>query len=326
MHVRWLSGNDVEQALPMKVAIDAVRAAYMSAYRGDVVQPIRHRLDVEQGVHLVMPSHEHGLSRSAVKIVSVFPDNTGRGSPAITGVVALFDGETGFPLALLDAASFTAIRTGAASGAATEALANPDASSLAVLGAGAQAPYQALAVCAVRDIEHIRLHNRTRARAEALARWLQERLPDITVTVAASVAEAVADVDIVCTATAAQEPILLGSAVPEGAHVNAVGSFRKDMREFDVELSRRAGRVFVEDETAAFEEAGELADARQAGVLKTDDLVEVGAVFAGDAEGRRSADERTVFKSTGIAAQDLHVATRLFERAKAKDIGVRLPL
>lgn len=328
MHVRWLSGKDVEKALPMDAAIAAVRDAYISAYRGDVLQPMRLRLDVEQqgGAHLLMPSHQFDLERSAVKIVSVFPGNAERGLPAITGVVVLFDGETGVPLAIMDGAVFTAIRTGAASGVATDALARPDARTLAVIGAGAQAPYQALAVCSVRDIERIHLYNRTRQRAEVLARWLQTRCPDVEIQVFSSIDKAIADADVICTATAAKDPIVSGHDVRRGAHVNAVGSFRPDMRELDRDVLRIAGRVYVEQRDAAAEEAGEVADAYGAGIVGDDDLVEIGAVLAGDVAGRRTADEITVFKSTGIPAQDLHAATRLLDKAQREAVGTLLEL
>lgn len=328
MHVRWLSGKDVEQALPVDVAIEAVRHAYISVYRGDVLQPVRLRVDVERhgGAHLLMPSHQADLGRSAVKIVSVFPDNVERGLPAITGVVVLFDGETGAPMAMMDAALFTAIRTGAASGVATEALARSDARTVAVIGAGAQAPYQALAVCAVRDIERIHLYNRTREKAEDLARRLQTRCPEVDVRVFSSVQEAVAEADVVCTATGALAPILSGGDLRPGTHVNAIGSFRLDMRELDLDVFRRAGRVYIEKKDSAFEEAGELADAFNAGIITNGDLVEIGAVLAGDVGGRRDADEITVFKSTGIPAQDLHSAARLLERAEREEIGTLLEL
>lgn len=326
MYIRWLSGTDVEKALPVSEAVAAVKDAYISATRGDVLQPMRMKLDVERedGVHLLMPSHQSSLGRSAVKIVSVFPGNVRRNKPVISGIVALFDGETGAPLAVMDASVFTAIRTGAASGAATAALARPDARVLAVIGAGAQAPYQALTVGSVRPIERIHLYNRTPSRAEDMARWLQERRPDIDVSVFARVDQAVAEADVICTATSAQEPVLFGEHLKPGVHVNAVGSFRPNMRELDREVLRRASRLFVEIKDAAWEESGEVADAFEAGILGADDLVEIGAVLAGDAPGRRDADEITVFKSTGIAAQDLHAAARLFDRAEKEDIGTRL--
>lgn len=326
MYIRWLSGEDVERALPMEEVVAAVKDAFVNAWREETVQPVRLRVDVEEanGLQLLMPSYDPSLGRTAVKLVSVFPDNLARNMPAITGIVVLFDMETGVPLALMDGAKVTALRTGAASGAAAKALARPDSRVLALLGAGAQAPYQALAVLAVRDIRRVHVYNRTPHRGGNLARWLRDRRPDLEVKLCDTVADAVKDADVVCTATAAQEPILFGADVKPGTHVNAVGSFRKDMREFDTGLLRAAGRVYVEKRDAAFEEAGELADAFAARVLKDDDLVEIGALLAGKAEGRQDDDEITVFKSTGIAAQDLHVAAKLFAKAERDDIGVRL--
>lgn len=326
--VRWLNRADVEKALPVSEAVEAVREAYINSYRGTVSQPLRTRLEATaaKGVHLFMPSYDAGLGRTALKVVSVFPENAKRDMAPLTGLVTLFDSETGAPLAVMDGGVFTALRTGAASGVSAEALARPDARVVAVIGAGAQAPYQALSVCAVRPIERIHLYNRTRPRADRLARSLRERLPHVQVEVFSTVEDAVRDVDVICTATSAMEPVLSADFVKPGTHISAVGSFRKDMCEFDRDVLERAGRVFVEQRTAALQEAGEVVDALSANVIGEHDLIEIGAVLTGEHEGRRNPDEITVFKSTGIAAQDLYAAAHLYSRAHRHDIGAQLAL
>ncbi|HEY8394573.1 MAG TPA: ornithine cyclodeaminase family protein [Thermaerobacter sp.] len=328
--VRWLSASDVARCLSMEAAIEAVREAFVAVAREEVAMPPRMQLPAERfgGVSLFMPSHAPGPARTALKLVSVYPGNPQRGLPAITGVVVLLDGETGVPLALMDARVLTALRTGAASGVATEVLARPDARTLAVIGAGAQAPYQALAVCAVRPIRAIRIFNRTRARAEELARRLAAELGErgLEITVCDTPGEAVREADVICTATSAAEPVLDAADVPAGAHVNAVGSFRPEMRELPRDLLARAGRVFVDQREAVLEEAGEVIDALAAGTVDPARLIEIGAVIAGHHPGREREDEITVFKSCGLAAQDLFAAARVLAEAEAAGVGRWLEL
>ncbi|PZN06703.1 MAG: ornithine cyclodeaminase [Bacillota bacterium] len=330
MLVRWLSASDVARCLSMEAAIEAVRDAFVAVARDAVAMPTRTQLAAERfgGVSLFMPSHAPGLARTALKLVSVYPGNPARGLPAITGVVVLLDAETGVPLALMDARVLTALRTGAASGVATDVLARPDARVLALIGAGAQAPYQALAVCAVRPIREIRIFNRTRQRAEELARRLAAELDRQrpAITVCATPGEAVREADVICTATSATTPVLEAAEVPAGAHVNAVGSFRPEMRELPRDLLRRAGRVFVDQREAALEEAGEIIDALAAGTLDPAGLVEIGAVIAGERPGREGSGEVTIFKSCGLAAQDLYAAARVLAEAEAAGVGRWLEL
>ncbi|HEY8552639.1 MAG TPA: ornithine cyclodeaminase family protein [Thermaerobacter sp.] len=324
MSVRWLRATDVERCLPMAEAIDAMAEAFTAVHAGRVVMPLRLGLEAPAagGTTLFMPAHDPGLGYTVLKMVSVYPGNPARGLPAIAGLVILVDGATGRPLAVMDGATLTALRTGAASGAATRALARDDASVLAVLGAGAQAPYQVLAVCAVRPIRQVRIYNRTRTRAEALAARLAARLgPEVETVIAATPAEAARGAHVICTATASTEPLLGAADVAPGTHVNAVGSFRRGMRELARDLVVRGRPVFVDQREAAQEEAGELIDAFAAGALEPGDLVELGAVLAGAHPGRVDPDQITVFKSCGLAAQDLYAAARVWERARELGVG-----
>src|SRR5690606_8302775 len=218
------------------------------------------------------------------------------------------------------------LRTGAASGVSSQVLARPDSRVLAVIGAGAQAPFQVDAVLAVRPIEEVRLYSRTRSRAEALAAQVRQRRPDLRVVVTDSAGAAVREADIICTATNAVEPVLADADVKPGTHVSAVGSFTPAMRELPADLLARAGRVYVDQREAALEEAGEVIHALQAGVLAEDALIELGAVLAGEAEGRRDPEEVTVFKSSGLAAQDLYAAARALEAAESRGAGVEVSL
>lgn len=325
MRIRFLGRGDVEQVLPLADAIDAVEQAYVAVSSGAVRMPVRVQLEAGAGVSVFMPATAPELGRTALKAVSVYPGNAGRGLPTITGLLLLLDADTGRPLAAMEASHLTALRTGAASGVAARHLAREEAGVLALFGAGAQAPYQALAVCAVRPIREVRIVNRTRERAERLAAHLAARLPGVRVRVAGTAAEALEGADVVCTATSATEPLFDAALVPAGALVAAVGSFRRGMRELPRELLQRA-RVVVDQREAALEEAGELIDAVEAGALDPAALVEIGEIALGRAAGRRAADETVVFKSVGLAAQDLYAAARAYERALALGIGADLDL
>jgi len=307
----------------MPGAIEAVRQAYIAHATGAAVTPQRTAITVRgrRGTALFMPSYFPQTPALGLKVVSVFQDNAEIALPVINGFVALLDPETGMPTALMDAGYLTALRTGAGSGAATAALARPDAHVLGVLGAGVQAPYQALAVAAVRHIDTVLIYNRTRTRAEALARRLEAELPDSPrVNIADTAAEAVRQADIICTATAAREPLFGPDDVRPGTHINAIGSFTPDMLEFPPALAARA-RIFVDDVDACLAEAGELIAAVKEGHAGLASLIPVGRVLAGHAPGRQSKDEITLFKSVGLAVQDMAAAAAVVAGARRLGLG-----
>lgn len=325
MKVRWLSGDDLRSALSIADAVDAVEAAYRAVSEGAVRVPVRVQLPAGEGVSLFMPATDAGLGRTALKLVSVYPGNAARGLPVIMGLAVLVDAGTGRPLAVMDAATLTALRTGAASGVAARHLAARGASVMAMLGAGAQAPVTVLAVCRERPIREVRVWSRTRARAEALRARLDPELPGVALRAVDAADEAVDGADVICTATPTREPLFDAGRVKPGALVSAVGSFQRGMRELPRELLGRA-RLFVDQREAALEEAGELIDAVESGLRSPKDLVEIGEVIAGRHPGRRGQDEVVVFKSVGLAAQDLYAAARAVAGAQAAGIGSDLSL
>jgi ornithine cyclodeaminase/alanine dehydrogenase-like protein (mu-crystallin family) len=262
--------------------------------------PPRAHLDVPGGELLLMPAHAR--AGVGVKLVTLAPGNPPRGLPFIHGAYVLFDGDTLAPEALLDGTALTTIRTAAVSALATDRLARPDAARLVVFGAGAQARAHAVAISAVRPIASVAIVNRTRERAEALVAELRSAGMDAAVAGPG----AVADADIVCTCTPSEAPLFDGALLPAGAHVNAIGAYRPDLRELDDAAMGRA-RVVVETRAAALAEAGDVVQAAAAGVLDTGALIELCAVVRGDA-GRERDDEVTVFKSVGLALEDLAVA------------------
>ena len=314
-----LSASDLKRALPMTSAIEAAARAYRATSTGDARAPLRTAIPAGDGGTTLLMGAAIGEEELAAKIVSFFPGNAAKEVPTVSGLVIVMDPVTGAPRALLPGAALTAMRTGAASGIATKVLAREDASVGAVLGAGAQARTQALAIDTARELEEIRVYARRPLAGEALAEALSRELRAKVVYVE-SVRAAVADAGVVCTATSAEEPLLLGEMLAPGTHVNAVGSFRPEMKEFDAELIRGA-RVFVDSVEACLEEAGELIAAAGAGVTSAEDWTELGDVLEGSTGGRVGDEELTLFKSVGLAPQDACAAAAALKAAEAAGIG-----
>ena len=318
MRLPFFTAEDIRRALPMREAIEAMRAAFIAFSEGRAHIPQRLSISIpeQEGITLVMPGYVPP-DALGLKVVSVFPRNPARGLPTLSALVVMLDPETGAPAALLDGAFLTAWRTGAASGLATDLLARPDAESLALIGAGAQARTQLLAVAAVRSLRRVRVYSRTPARAQALIEEMQgqEGIPQ-DIAVAPTPEAAVAEADIVCTATNSSVPVFDGQALRPGTHINAIGSFTLEMRELDEETFRRAARVVVDSRAAALAEAGEVVWAIRQGILREADLVELGEIAAGRRPGRERPEEITLFKSVGLAVQDLVAAQRVWQRIR----------
>ncbi|MCW3052211.1 MAG: putative ornithine cyclodeaminase [Chthonomonadales bacterium] len=328
--MRILDAEAVRAALPMAEAIAAVRWAYVAFATGKVTMPPRIHLPLvsEGSVSLVMPAVVAASPEGrypacyAVKTVSVCPANAAQGLPVIQGGVLVLDPETGGCLALLDGAALTALRTGAGSGVATELLARPDATTLAVLGAGGQAAAQMEAVCAVRPIETVWLFDRARGKAEELgARWAGRNGIPLDIRVAGTVQEAVRDADVVCTVTTSRSALFEDVDMKVGAHINAIGAFRPDMQEIPFATVGRA-RLFVDSREAVLHEAGDILLPMQAGLFGADHIVgEIGAALGGLLVGREREDQITLFKSVGMAAQDAVTAAVALRRAEIAQIG-----
>ena len=322
--MRVLDADQVRQAAPMPQLLDAVEAAYRDVATGRDRSPIRSRIPMGGGDLVLMPGVREGGAGASVKLVTVMPGNAARGLPTIHAVVAWIDAATGEPLALLDGATLTAMRTGAASGVGSRLLARPDSRVLALFGVGAQAAWQVRAVMAARQISEVRVHSLTAARREAFAaRMGQELGPGVTVVACGSAEEAVRDADIVCCATTSTEPIFSADWIGAGTHVNAVGSFRLDMVELPPELFGRAALVAVDSREAALEEAGELVAAIRAEVLAPDGFIEIGEIERDWAASRDPA-AITIFKSVGLAIQDVAAAELVM--ANLPSVGAASPV
>ncbi len=322
MELRILSAEEVRQALPMADAIEAMKQAFGQLSNGKASLPLRSRIEIDQGFTLFMPAYLHQHGDLAVKIVSVFPQNPEQGLPTIHAAVLLLDSQTGAPIALMEGASLTAIRTGAASGAATDLLASPQAKTVAILGSGVQARTQLEAVCTVREIERAWVYSIDHPGMQAFAREMAGRGPiPKDLKLAEDADQAISQADIICTATTSSTPVFDGKRVRNGVHINAVGSFTPTMQELDEEIIRRAA-VIVDSRQAALAEAGDLIIPIQRGVITEAWIeAELGEIIQGSHPGRTDPDQITVFKSVGIAVQDAAAAAQAFVGANKAGLG-----
>ncbi|MBV9882866.1 MAG: ornithine cyclodeaminase family protein [Sphingomonadaceae bacterium] len=305
----FVSAEEVARLLPYEECIPLMRDAMIALSKGRTRQLLRAILDLPEGRAFgSMPGAMLDDGVFGAKLVSVYPENFAKGISSHQGVVALFDGATGAPTAMLDAAEITAIRTAAASAAATDALARPDARSLAVLGYGEQGERHVAAIRCIRNIQRLTVWGRDPAKAEAFA-------AAHGAAACATVAEAVTEADIVCTVSASPEPILLSEWVADGTHINAVGSSRAGPVEIDNELVARA-RFFADHEEGVRAQGAEYLNALAAGAIGPEHLLgEIGEVFAGTLQGRVSEGDVTIYKSLGSIVQDLasgrHIVAKL---------------
>jgi ornithine cyclodeaminase/alanine dehydrogenase-like protein (mu-crystallin family) len=312
--IPFLDATAIRDAVAMPELLDAVEAAFRDVAEGRDRSPLRSQVDLPdgKGTLLLMTGLRQGGGGSTVKLVTVMPENPARGLPTTQALVVWLDAATGRPLAVLDGETVTAMRTGAASGVATRLLARTDAATAAVLGAGGQAEWQVRAVLAARPLRRVTVYARTREAREDFAR----RMRDATgaeVEALASAEEAVRGADVVCCATTASEPVFDAAWLRPGAHVNGIGAFRRGMVELPSELFARAALVAVDARQSALAEAGDVLAAIEAGALREDDLVEVGSV-ATDYADARDPEAITVFKSVGLAIQDVAAAELIVRR------------
>lgn len=320
-----MSADDLRQVLPMRETVEAMKRAFADLSSGRATVPQRQVLDLGEtgGSFLIKPAIQPGAGPGA-KLLTLVPGNRARGLPLIHALVVLLDPETGAPAGLCEGGFLTAWRTGAASGAATDLLARPDARRAAIFGAGAQARTQLLAIAAVREIEEIRVYSRTEAARAAFARELDAEV-EASVVAARSPEEALDGADVVCAATTSHEPVFGAGAVADGCHVNGVGSYTPEMCELDPDLVGRAS-VFVDARASAALEAGELIAAERRGVTRQEDWTELGEVVEGVRPGRTGDSDITLFKSVGVAVQDIATMALALENARNRGIGTEVEL
>ena len=329
-----LNGEEIASLLPMDECVEVMAEALRALARGEAVQPLRsvYWMPDRHGALAVMPGMlglpDDGGEKSlvaGVKVLTVIPDNRLHGEESHQGMVLLFEAERGKPVALLDATALTAIRTAAASAAATRALARQDAGDLAILGAGTQGRSHLDAMAAVRTLRRVRVWSRRPESSRDFAARETART-GIAIEAMATPREAVLGADLICTVTAAAEPILFGDWIAPGAHVNAAGACTPKTRELDGAAVARS-RLFTDCRESLLAEAGDFLLARAEGAVADDHLLgELGEVLNGTLPGRTSPDEVTLFKSLGIAVEDLASGWHVYRKALAAGRGVALQL
>jgi ornithine cyclodeaminase/alanine dehydrogenase-like protein (mu-crystallin family) len=314
--VRVLDEHDVRRLLPMADCIDLMADALGALARGDVHNPLRPvvRPPGYPSLMGLMPAHRGGDAPLwSLKALTIFPGNSARGLDSHQGFVALFDGDTGAPTAIMNAGGITAVRTAAVSGLATRLLARDDVRTLAILGTGTQGRSHLEAMSAVRSFERIVV-------------WSASGRSLDGAESAGSAEDAVRDADVICTVTAQAEPVVRREWLKPGVHINAVGSSIPTARELDSETIRDAA-LFVDRRESTLNEAGDFLVPQREGLIDADHIrAEIGELVAGTAEGRRSDDEITVFKSLGLAVEDLVAAEYVLRRAEEENAGTVVSL
>ena len=328
-----LHHDDVHRLLPMGECIDVMADALSALARGEAEMPLRtiFRPDDVRGVMAMMPSFRRGdAPLFGLKAICVFPDNAAIGKDAHQGGVLLFSGETGELLALVNASAITEIRTAAVSAVATRTLARADATQLAIIGAGVQARSHLEAICCVRPIKRVRVAAR---RFESAQRFVQAcQKPDreggqgamgssVQIEAVESAEAAIRGADIIVTATTSYEPVVRREWISPGAHINAIGTYSFNARELDT-ATMAAATLFVDRRESALHEAGDYVIAAAEGAFGPDHIrAELGEVLVGAHPGRSSDKEITVFKSLGLAIEDLAAAAFVYEKEKESSKG-----
>jgi ornithine cyclodeaminase/alanine dehydrogenase-like protein (mu-crystallin family) len=322
LDIRVLRAADVRALLPMSECIELMQRTMIAVSQGRVVLPLRSVLVMPRGRGVMgnMPAYLTEPECFGVKLVSIMPQNKPPAYSSHLGVVMLFEAEHGQPVALLDAAEITAIRTAAASALATRLLAREDAGDLALIGAGEQARSHLDAMRTVRSLRRIRVWARDGGKAAAFAH-VEGARHRVAIETAPTVREAIVGADIICTVTKAREPILRGEWLAPGMHLNVVGSSASSAAEIDTPAVVKA-RFFVDYRDSTIHEGGEYLRALKDGAIAPDHiLAEIGEVASGYKVGRSSHHDVTLYKSLGIAPQDLAAAHFVLEKARVSGAG-----
>ncbi|MFJ1268582.1 ornithine cyclodeaminase family protein [Legionella lytica] len=322
MTVQLLSLNDVKQSINMLQAVEAMERAFIQLAENHVKLPLRTgmTIDEEQALTLTMPAYLAADKALGLKVVSIFPNNSLRNIPSITGFIMLLDAQTGEPKALMDAGYLTALRTGAVSGLATQYFAREDASHVAIVGSGVQAETQLEAVASVRDITRVSVWSRDLQKAQKFADKFTDRYE---VKAYESIPLAVQEADIICTATGSNEPLIHLKDLQEYVHINAIGSHTANMKEIDNEVLGKA-MVIADQLDAVLAESGEIMSAIAQQQLQPESIVELGTWLL-----HKNAEDKnrlTVFKSVGLSIQDVSVASVVYQNAIKKNLGTAFAL
>ncbi|WP_078394928.1 ornithine cyclodeaminase family protein [Shouchella patagoniensis] len=327
--MKILTKSAIESLYKMEDCLKDIEEAFL--VNRNAKTPVRTALSHQatNGTSLYMPAYSESLGYSAIKMVSVFPDNPRSGRPALRGAILLTDTTTGEHVALMDASYLTILRTGASSGVATKYLAKADAHTLSVIGTGAQAIGQIQAVLAVRDINTIYLYNRTHEKAQLFAENMRLQLPSWNgdIVVVESVKEAVEACDILVCSTKSNTPVFDGNDLKSGTHINGIGSFQATMQEVDVTTLNKSSKIVVDTQEGAQHEAGDLLIPIEDGTWNFDQLYsELAPILAKEKPGRENDEEITFYKSVGVAYLDTAIAVAVYHKAVKASVGEEIAL
>lgn len=316
MALKLLSLSEVKQSITMTEAIDAMERAFIQLAQGEATLPLRTGIPVgENGLTLTMPAYLSEEKILGLKVVSVFPDNVKHNKPSINGTILLLDATSGEPLMLMDAGYLTALRTGAISGLATKYFSKNLPSTIAIVGAGVQAITQLEAVAAVRQIEQVFVWSR---HLESANKFANEMSAFYDVQVCEQLSTALKKSDVICTATGSTEPLIHLEDLKPHAHINAIGSHHPSMQEISGEVLQKAV-VVVDQIEAAMKEAGEVINAVDQQKIKRESVIEIGSWLL--KKSPHVQEQLTVFKSVGLAIQDLAVAQVVYQNALKMNLG-----
>jgi len=320
-----LSAADVKRAAPIRDLIEWMRDAMVITSSGAASLPLRQQFSLpdDLGMIGIMPGFvADEVNMAGVKIVSLVPPHRRKGSSHL-GLMLLYDADGLQPVSIMCGSTITAIRTSAVTAVATDVLARKESRSLTILGAGEQAVAHARALRNIRDFTDCRIWNRSSMAAASFAKKMYDD-DGVRFRVFENVESAVSGSDVICTVTGAGDPILFGSMIDKGTHVNLVGSSHRGASEVDSELVRKSA-FYVDYRPSTFDQAGELLAAIDAGIVDKDHIVaEIGEVIHGVAPGRKDESVVTVYKSVGVASQDIVTAQRVYQRAIEQGIGTSI--
>ncbi len=322
-----LSSSHIKALLDMPTAIELVERAFITTSKGAANLPLRHAMPIDAPNMLgIMPGALNDPACYGTKLISLYPDNPAQGYSSHLGLMVLFEREHGTPSAVMNADALTALRTAAASGVATRALARDDANVLSIIGTGEQADNHIAAISLVRNIKEVRIAGRSREKATRFVDKFAKKHESMTLIACDSAQEAVAGADIVCSVTSSKEIVLRGDWLDKGTHVNAVGASVPTMREIDENLVINAA-LFVDYRPSAFAQARDIIEALESGSISKNHIRgEIGEVLDGRVIGRENGQQITLFRSMGIASLDLACAHFILQKAHADKIGTSVSI
>ncbi|AJD30212.1 MULTISPECIES: ornithine cyclodeaminase family protein [Clostridium] len=326
-----LTAEDIKRVFTMRDAIEADKEAFRLYSTNKAEVPLRTNINIPKykGTSLFMPGYVEELDTAGIKIVSVFPENPKLGKPAVPAQMILLDGKTGEISAIMDGTYLTQLRTGASAGAATDILAKQDSKIGALIGTGGQALCQLEALLSARNLKVVKVYSRNIEKVKAFVEEAKEKLGHYGTEIIGvdSSDEAIENADVITVVTTATSPVFDGEKVKKGAHINGVGSYMKHMQEIDEYIISKADKIYLDSKEAVLSEAGDFIIPIQKGII-TEDIItgELGQVISKTIEGRQSENEITLFKSVGIAVQDVVTAYRIYEKALKNKVGKEIEI